>query len=239
MFSPPSSRSISLPHRDRRPARSAFTLVEVVLAIGVLSLAIVALVALFGPTVNAVKSVIEVDQSASVASRVRALFAGNDDPATPNILEGMSLEEVAAAAAATAWADKTVFFWTRQTPSASGDTLNPAELVAAKGSQALSAIDADRSAGNLVGGVFAAVIQRSPAATAPSGGPDAYSPAVVATTSVLPVLVTLISVDVDALAVGNFSLVVNATTGRIDFNNAGTTVSVLDRLSEVTIAAMR
>ncbi|WOO43387.1 type IV pilus modification PilV family protein [Rubellicoccus peritrichatus] len=49
-----------------------FSLVEVVLAIGVLSLAVVALLGLFGPTMGSVKQVIDTNQATAVVSRVNA-----------------------------------------------------------------------------------------------------------------------------------------------------------------------
>lgn len=50
----------------------AFSLVEVVLAIGVLSLAVVALLGLFGPTMSSVKQVIDTNEATAVVSRVNA-----------------------------------------------------------------------------------------------------------------------------------------------------------------------
>ncbi len=56
----------------RKSTTSAFSLVEVVLAIGVLSLAIVALLGLFGPTIGSVKQVIDTNLATAAVSRVNA-----------------------------------------------------------------------------------------------------------------------------------------------------------------------
>lgn len=58
--------------------RIGFTLTEVVLAVGVLSLAIVALVGLFGPTMGAVKEVIDRSGALAVADQVNSKLLSDE-----------------------------------------------------------------------------------------------------------------------------------------------------------------
>lgn len=60
-----------------RRACKGFTLVEVVLAVGVLSLAIVALLGLFGPTMGAVKNVVDRSGATMVADQLNAALLSN------------------------------------------------------------------------------------------------------------------------------------------------------------------
>lgn len=62
--------SVGLAARLRR--RVGFTLTEVVLAVGVLSLAILALVGLFGPTMSAVKDVVDRSDALAIADQLNS-----------------------------------------------------------------------------------------------------------------------------------------------------------------------
>lgn len=74
-------------------SRSGFTLVEVVLAIGVLSVAVLALIGLFGPTVTAVRDVVDADAVGSVVSKVNAVLRSTDTDPNDNEIEGMTFGE--------------------------------------------------------------------------------------------------------------------------------------------------
>lgn len=54
----------------RLPRRDAFTLVEVVLAVGILGLAVVALLGMFGPTANNIRQVILTNEAINVTPRI-------------------------------------------------------------------------------------------------------------------------------------------------------------------------
>lgn len=113
-------------------SRSAFSLVEVVLAIGVLSLAIVALLGLFGPTVSSVKQVVDASHAKNAAYRVNA-----------EIQRGMTWDE-----ALTATTGEHIFYvWERQ--ASPGD---PVELAMSEGSTNGSDFDADLDGDGNTGG---------------------------------------------------------------------------------------
>lgn len=58
-------------------SRRGFTLTEVVLAVGVLSLAIVALLGLFGPTMSSVKNVVDRGGAIAVADQLNSMLLSN------------------------------------------------------------------------------------------------------------------------------------------------------------------
>lgn len=63
--------------RPGSPRRRGFTLVEVVLAVGVLSLSVVALLGLFGPTMGSVKNVVDRSGALAVADQLNAELMSN------------------------------------------------------------------------------------------------------------------------------------------------------------------
>ncbi|MEM8550132.1 MAG: prepilin-type N-terminal cleavage/methylation domain-containing protein [Verrucomicrobiota bacterium] len=58
-------------HRRQHSNRPGFSLVEVVLAIGIIAIAVVALLGLFGPTVGGVKQIVDSNRALSVTDAVR------------------------------------------------------------------------------------------------------------------------------------------------------------------------
>lgn len=61
-----------------RRAPRAFSLVEVVLAVGVLTLAILALLGLFGPTMSSVRDVVDSNEASGVVTRLNAALFSDD-----------------------------------------------------------------------------------------------------------------------------------------------------------------
>jgi len=59
-------------HLFSGPARSGFSLFEVVLAVGVLAVSILALLGLFGPTMSSVRDVVDSNEASSVRTRLHA-----------------------------------------------------------------------------------------------------------------------------------------------------------------------
>ena len=218
---PMKTPSLPLRHPSSRPG---FTLVEVVLAVGVLSLAIVALIALLGPTVNAVREVIDADETTSVVSRFNAILRSPDQTPTDDEIEGLSFLEVRAAASAPSLEDSLILMWTVR--ELDGGELQPPELKTWRGSAAIDEVEADLIAGELDGGIYAVVIQKS--------SNFDYTQTDV---GYVPALITILSLNPDALASGGFELAFEE--GRIDFDSASTTPTLSDRLLEYTVARTR
>lgn len=98
---------------------------EVVLAVGVLSIAILALLGMFAPTVSVVKDVTAVDEASRVLSQLRVVntFAPNN-PVEDKAREGMTYREVVQAVTSNAQDDKVYYSWVR-VPIISGEFGQP------------------------------------------------------------------------------------------------------------------
>ncbi len=64
---------------DNSPENKAFTLVEVVLAIGVIAIAVVALLGLMVPTLSSVRNVIDTSQATAAMSKFNAYLDNDED----------------------------------------------------------------------------------------------------------------------------------------------------------------
>ncbi|MDR2429305.1 MAG: prepilin-type N-terminal cleavage/methylation domain-containing protein [Puniceicoccales bacterium] len=114
--------------RPPRRHRAAFTLVEVMLAVGVLSLAILALVGLIGATFQQVEEIVETNRALAVASTVNATLdrperVGGDKIPNANDKERSRFDIIYEYAKDAV--DKrrlTLFHFTRQSTNTSGQT---------------------------------------------------------------------------------------------------------------------
>ena len=116
---------MNMPHKPNRPA---FSLVEVVLAIGILSLAVVALLGLFGPTIGSVKQVVDTNLATAAVSRINA-----------EIQNGMTWEE-----ALNATNGGYIFYvWKRQDAPTASNPNPPVTFHMSEGNTAGSEFSAD------------------------------------------------------------------------------------------------
>ncbi|MGF1451352.1 MAG: hypothetical protein ACFB21_04655 [Opitutales bacterium] len=216
-----------------RKQRPAFSLVEVVLAVGVLALAIVALVALFGPTVTAVRDVIDTDESANLEARFRALVSSPDPTPDDAELEGLTLNQIVTAVTSNTPAeDSLVVMWTSR-PLGSDGTFGRTKLEHWLGLEGFNRALDDLEAGDLEGGIYAALIQPV--------SDTSFNYGAVSSGAYVPFDVTLFTLDPDALRTlfdsgGTFEIVYTEE-GEIDYESSS--VSQADRLIEYTTAASR
>lgn len=155
--------------------KKAFSLVEVVLAIGVLSLAVVALLGLFGPTMSSVKQVIDTNEATAVVSRVNA-----------EIQRTLTFDEVFGAANL----GGLYYVWKEQTA--------PDQPVDFMMGPNIAPITAARNAGHLVGSPFVVTFSKGLTNSNYWEGEDPQG-----TEGYVPVLINIYAVDIDRL--GNFS----------------------------------
>lgn len=219
----PSSQTAAQPAR----IRPAFSLVEVVLAVGVLSLAIAALVGLFGPTVDAVRDVVESDAALGVQDRMRAILQTPDNDGDAEV-EGLSFDDVWSAASAPSPAKNLILMWNERTYT--DGVAGPPVFQNFRGAgTAFTAAISAINTGVLDGPIYAAVLQ-------PVEG-FAYSADAEASAGMVPIKVTILTVDPDALAAsGGITL---AFDGDKQINFDGSDFSRADVLIEYVTGRRR
>lgn len=151
--------------KNQRSPIKGFSLVEVVLAIGVLSLAVVALLGLFGPTISSVKQVVDNNVATAAVSKINT-----------HIQYGMSWDEVVSALPA---GSGSIFYvWNNQTAEDQPITME------------ISDNAGDLALDQLVGTPMVVTIERGM-----QTGTNTYDFANVDTEGYMPILVKIYSVD--------------------------------------------
>lgn len=171
-----------------------FSLVEVVLAIGVLSLAIVALLGLFGPTMGSVKQVVDTNTATAVVSRINT-----------HIHQEMSWGDVASAVPA---GGTIRYVWRRQhtldSPVefvVSGGNSSGTDLTAPVnvGTSDTATLTADLANGRLVGTPMAVTFERSTV--------NDYDYGDVANQGYIPILVSIYPIEPNLAGTTDFNSV--------------------------------
>ena len=200
---------------------------EVVLAIGVLSLAILALLGLFGPTVRSVRDVVDADEVNRAISQVNNALAMDPPDPEPTPYQpgthGLSFEDAFDAASG----GETYLIWTtRPGGNFQGPAINHFDTLA----NGTTAISAALSSGELEGPVMAAVFQRADVGTGnPYAGP-------VADQAYVPILVSLVRINPSRLDSGSYTFA--TTRGALDIA-ASTGITEADIIMEYTSAKVR
>jgi len=168
----------------RRKSNAGFSLFEVVLAVGVLAVSILALLGLFGPTMSSVRDVVDASEASSVLTRLNAALMSDE---IYQKIPSNTFENFAAALPVQ------LFFWQER-----AQLDGPLEL---KYSADRSDIPSDFSV--IAGQAFIVTMERG----VQTGGVDEYDFGTVADQGYFPILVSIYAVPVGelvALSVNDF-----------------------------------
>lgn len=170
-------------------SKRGFSLVEVVLAIGILSLAILSLLGLFGPTMTSVRNVIDKNEATGIMTKINTEIQ-SDGLQLIAFTRGLSMFD-----AVNIWATngQVFYFWTEQ--DIQGNELQTAEIQIGDNKNDIDIENINSS------GVFVVVLSEANLAD--------YSYANNSNEAYVPVQVSIYSVPVDRLLQDSFRVSVN------------------------------
>jgi len=209
--------------------RVGFSLMEVILAIGVLSLAILSLLGLFGPTMASVKNVMDRSAATGVMSQINAYLQTN--AVTDASGDPLPLSEQVNFQNATQWArsGNVLYAWNRQVFDSATSLFGPVELRIAHDAAAVRA-DFENSNVNIEGSVFVAVLSRASLGFAYPYDDNELE-------GYVPVKVDIYVVDTDVVSDPQLFTVVADGNGLNETASSG--ISEADRVIDYTIAKVR
>lgn len=157
--------------------RSGFSLIEVVLAIGIFLVTVLALVGLLGPTLQSVDEVEKNDEIASVVNTVNAFLQNSPDIA-PN---GSKFDSIYNAVADQNFA--TIFVFRKYTTAASSDVELEVGFVSGEVGVDSTSTVANTDFSNAAGPIYRVVLTPSSVLPAPAGDEEKYRSAVRSTST--------------------------------------------------------
>lgn len=150
-----------------------FSLIEVVLAIGIFLVTVLALVGLLGPTLQSVDEVEKTDEIASVVNTVNAFLQSSPDIGDPDVTPPVSkFDAIYNAVAGEDYA--TVFVFRKYTSTNSTDIELDVGFITGETGVATSAMVANADFGNAAGSIYRVVLTPSSVLPSPTAEPDKY-----------------------------------------------------------------
>lgn len=198
----------------KRARNVGFSLMEVILAIGVLSLAILALLGLFAPTMTSVKNVIDRNEATGIMTKVNAFLQTND----PNAGAGGRINVNFGNVVNWANAGHVLYAWNSQEIDAGTGALGPNQLQIAADTNLLST---DFRDGKIESSVFIIVLSRA------RFGNFNYPYGNANTEGYVPMTVSIYVVDTERVANGQVTAVVDQNGLNEDASNGISEASLL------------